>query len=465
MDFLGIPTYWGSGLAECNDLRYRFMVLDRLGSDLQKVFDSNEGRLKKTTVLHLGQVLLDVLEYIHEHGYVHADIKAANLLLGYTDNKKIYLADYGLSYRYSPDGVHKEYKENPKKAHNGTIEYTSIDAHKGVDPSRRGDLQILGFCLLHWLCGSLPWDTSLEDPSQVQEVKGRLMENLPDSVQQLPGIGDSADELADLLTYVRTLDYQDKPDYQYLKDILANGVKERQERLEFSIPVGESATGVADHHNKEKLKVDRARGSFKATPKADETVQEEIKFKQGLAGTQLMKVPSHQKENGILLSVRRSQRLTSVKNYKENDNGGAIDQQKQEVAKPRPIPACYIRGPPIGPRAQSKQKTKSKKTTRRTDGQPITCTEERIHPQRRKHAFTNCDTRTQAHTGYREGRVERLPCYRVDCSHQQRSDSKVQEAGPTQWTGLWYSCLLIGALLFLGAVLAFKLFLKNTTNS
>lgn len=45
---------------------------------------------------------------------------------------QVYLADYGLSYRYCPSGIHKEYKENPKKGHNGTIEYTSLDAHKGL---------------------------------------------------------------------------------------------------------------------------------------------------------------------------------------------------------------------------------------------------------------------------------------------------------------------------------------------
>lgn len=45
---------------------------------------------------------------------------------------QVYLADYGLSYRYCPSGVHKEYKENPKKGHNGTIEYTSLDAHSGL---------------------------------------------------------------------------------------------------------------------------------------------------------------------------------------------------------------------------------------------------------------------------------------------------------------------------------------------
>lgn len=40
--------------------------------------------------------------------------------------------DYGLAYRYCPEGVHKVYKEDPKRCHDGTIEYTSIDAHKGV---------------------------------------------------------------------------------------------------------------------------------------------------------------------------------------------------------------------------------------------------------------------------------------------------------------------------------------------
>lgn len=47
----------------------------------------------------------------------------------------MYLVDYGLAYRYCPDGVHKEYKEDPKRCHDGTLEFTSIDAHNGVGMS------------------------------------------------------------------------------------------------------------------------------------------------------------------------------------------------------------------------------------------------------------------------------------------------------------------------------------------
>ena len=53
-------------------------------------------------------------------------VKATDSLL------QVYLVDYGLAYRYRPDGQHKEYKEDPRSQHDGTLAFTSIDAHKGV---------------------------------------------------------------------------------------------------------------------------------------------------------------------------------------------------------------------------------------------------------------------------------------------------------------------------------------------
>lgn len=37
--------------------------------------------------------------------------------------------------------------------------------------SRRGDLEILGYNMLQWLCGHLPWEENLKDPESVSRQK------------------------------------------------------------------------------------------------------------------------------------------------------------------------------------------------------------------------------------------------------------------------------------------------------
>lgn len=86
------------------------------------------------------RIQLEALEFLHESDYVHADIKGSNLLTGVGGGHQheVYLVDYGLAYRYRPDGVHKDYIEDPRRKHDGTIEFTSIDAHKGASKLRIG---------------------------------------------------------------------------------------------------------------------------------------------------------------------------------------------------------------------------------------------------------------------------------------------------------------------------------------
>lgn len=225
LKYLGVPRYWGSGLHDKNGKSYRFMVMDRFGKDLQKIFDEGSKQFSHKTVLQLGLRLIDVLEYVHEHEYVHGDIKASNLLLHHKHPEQVFLVDYGLAYRYCPEGVHKEYKEDPRKCHNGTIEFTSIDAHKGVNPSRRGDLEILGYCMIQWLCGKLPWEDKLTDPSYVASSKMRYFDEIPALIEAcFPG-KKKPGEIAKYMEAVSALGYETKPPYQQLRDILLQGLK------------------------------------------------------------------------------------------------------------------------------------------------------------------------------------------------------------------------------------------------
>ncbi|XP_054371207.1 serine/threonine-protein kinase VRK1 isoform X2 [Molothrus ater] len=194
LKYLGVPRYWGSGLHERNGNSYRFMIMDRFGRDLQKMYEENAKQFPHKTVLQLGL-------------------------------RVVYLVDYGLAHRYCPEGVHKVYKENPKRCHDGTVEYTSIDAHKGVAPSRRGDLEILGYCMIHWLSGHLPWEDNLKDPNFVRDSKIRCRDNISILMDKcFPG-KNKPDEIAKYMEKVKVLSYEEKPVYQHFREILLQGLK------------------------------------------------------------------------------------------------------------------------------------------------------------------------------------------------------------------------------------------------
>lgn len=226
--YLGVPKYIASGQHEHKGVTYRFMVMERFSKDLQKIFEEAGKTFSKQTVFALALRLIDALEYLHEHYYVHADIKASNCLLGYkqgkTDVDSIHLVDFGLAAKYEPGGTHREYKEDPRKAHDGTVEFTSIDAHKGVEPSRRGDMEILGYCLLQWLCGRLPWEDKLADKEYVRDSKEKYMKDIPSLMKKCFPAGGAPAEISAYLTMVKNLGYAEKPNYNKMREIFSKGL-------------------------------------------------------------------------------------------------------------------------------------------------------------------------------------------------------------------------------------------------
>ncbi|KAF0043230.1 hypothetical protein F2P81_004567 [Scophthalmus maximus] len=166
MDFLGIPSCAGFGLHADS---YRFLIFPDMGQSLQSVTEE-EDCLSEEAVLQLACRLLDVLQYIHSNEYVHADINAENIYIRPGQASQVYLVGYCHAFRYCPGGQHVEYREASRTPHEGAIEFISLDAHKGAAPSRRSDLQSLGYCMLQWRTGSLPW-TELSQPDQVATHK------------------------------------------------------------------------------------------------------------------------------------------------------------------------------------------------------------------------------------------------------------------------------------------------------
>ncbi|RMC17906.1 hypothetical protein DUI87_05575 [Hirundo rustica rustica] len=180
---LGIPNCVGFGLHADS---YRFLVFSDLGRSLQSVLSDGLHLLKEKAAFQIAIRVLDCLEYIHENEYVHGDITAENIYLNPADLTQVTLAGYGFAFRYCPGGKHVAWREGSRTPHEGTVEFISLDSHKGTGPSRRSDLESLGYCLLKWLCGVLPWSDELAKVQAVVEQKEREAVTVPEKCSR-PG--------------------------------------------------------------------------------------------------------------------------------------------------------------------------------------------------------------------------------------------------------------------------------------
>ncbi|XP_061670110.1 inactive serine/threonine-protein kinase VRK3 [Syngnathoides biaculeatus] len=214
LDFLGIPSCVGFGYTDS----HRFLVFPAMGQSLQSVMDNS--LLPEKTVLQLACRILDALHYLHSNEYVHADVNGENIYIQPGRATQVYLVGYYHASRYCPSGRHVAYREGSQEPHEGSLEFISVDSHKGAAPSRRSDLQSLGYCMLQWHTGALPW-TGLTDPDQVADLKQRYMDDVPALLSHCFGRNKISTAIQSYVTTVADLQYTEQPDYPELKARLA----------------------------------------------------------------------------------------------------------------------------------------------------------------------------------------------------------------------------------------------------
>ncbi|KAJ8417917.1 hypothetical protein AAFF_G00227600 [Aldrovandia affinis] len=220
-EFLGIPSCAGFGL---HADAYRFLIFPNMGQTLQSIME--EGIvLSEKAVLQLSCRILDVLEYIHEKEYIHADIHSENIYVDLTKPTQVYLVGYCHAFRYCPSGKHVEYREGSRTPHEGAVEFISVESHKGAGPSRRSDLQALAYCVLRWLAGALPWTSLTDCPARVMAEKERYMTDVQGLLSQCFGRRKVPDAVQAYLSQVMSLQYAEEPNYQQLRDGLLEALR------------------------------------------------------------------------------------------------------------------------------------------------------------------------------------------------------------------------------------------------
>lgn len=130
---------------------------------------------------------------------------------------QVNVIDFGLAkkFRDPKTHIHIPYREN--KNLTGTARYASINTHLGIEQSRRDDIESLGYVLMYFLRGSLPWQ-GLKAATKKQKYEKISEKKMATPVEVL--CKGFPMEFATYFQYCRSLRFDDKPDYSYLRKLL-----------------------------------------------------------------------------------------------------------------------------------------------------------------------------------------------------------------------------------------------------
>lgn len=127
------------------------------------------------------------------------------------------MIDFGLAKKYRDKRVkHIRFRQMENREITGTTRYASVNAHKGMELSRRDDLESIGYVLLYFCKGSLPWQ-GLQARNDQERYKLITEKKLSISVERL--CRELPDEFKDYLNYCKGLQFDEEPDYEFLRGL------------------------------------------------------------------------------------------------------------------------------------------------------------------------------------------------------------------------------------------------------
>ena len=254
---------------------------------------------------------------MHSKGYVHRDVKPDNFVIGLGEvSDTIYIVDYGLSKSYISKSDGKHLPNCSDKKLSGTIRYASVNAHMGYEQSRRDDLESLGYTLIYFMKGRLPWQ-GLQgvDKSDRQErvFNAKVRTSLDDLCKGLP---------TDMLTYMyycRSLSYEDTPAYRTLRREFKNYFKSKRMNIGFEFDWVKKA--------REQLQIASTDGLLRVSNKLAKREEEKKNNVRNLASGELIKLNL---DNQKVEDNKNLLRLPLRRTLLSSNNGTNVTQQYKD---------------------------------------------------------------------------------------------------------------------------------------
>jgi casein kinase 1 len=211
---VGIPNVHWYGV----EGDYNVMVIDLLGPSLEDLFGFCNRKFSLKTVLMLADQMINRVEYVHAKNFIHRDIKPDNFLIGLGKKaNQVHIIDFGLAKKYRDPKTQQHIPYREGKNLTGTARYASVNTHLGIEQSRRDDLEAVGYVLMYFNRGSLPWQ-GLKANSKKEKYEKIMEKKVSTPIEVL--CKHFPTEFVTYLNYCRSLRFEDRPDYAYLRRLL-----------------------------------------------------------------------------------------------------------------------------------------------------------------------------------------------------------------------------------------------------
>lgn len=206
------------------DNSFRYLVMKPLGTNLYEFWREkqkcNDWTIER--VARLADEMISRVANCHLRGVLHRDIKPENFVVDINNEWCLYLIDFNLAKQFSSAiQTHIPYRIKALQCSVGNVQFLSVNAHNGVEQSRRDDLISVCYSLIYLAKGSLPWSRirskSFHSRLEYLRAVGKLKSDC------------SLEELCDglpvqfkrCLEYCLSLGFEEKPNYFELRKLFA----------------------------------------------------------------------------------------------------------------------------------------------------------------------------------------------------------------------------------------------------
>ena len=202
-----------------------YAVIDLLGPSLEDLFRACGKRFSLKTSLMIWYQIVERLEAMHEREFMHADLKPENLLMGLKERSNIiHMIDFGLTRSVADPKTGEHIPLTRTKSLSGTIRYISLNGHKGYALSRRDDLISLGYMIIRFITGGLPWqkiatrknslfDRGVGKSKALHQKDNKLYKGCPVEVHQY-------------MNYVTSLKFKESANFNHLRTLIKRAAQQ-----------------------------------------------------------------------------------------------------------------------------------------------------------------------------------------------------------------------------------------------